>query len=201
MFFIICTLPNKVKSLCCHLLRVFSMFSTFSPKFFWTLINLLRPRYTPRHLNCSGHFIPKRLQLNCKALSLPSQRPSHFSVFKIKPERFPYISRIFRAEQNSALLLSILFLNNRVARCIQFLQRVSVICIIQICQLQLYTVFASYYNSSSVCLCVRNQSPPRSFDGSSPNLVGVCRLTSHLPLRGSSSKRSTASRVNGSLSL
>ena len=34
-------------------------------------------------------------------------------------------------------------------------------------------------------------SPPRSFDGSSPNLVGVCRLTSHLPLRGSFSKRST----------
>ena len=32
---------------------------------------------------------------------------------------------------------------------------------------------------------------PRSFDGSSPNLVGVCRLTSHLPLRGSFSKRST----------
>ena len=34
-------------------------------------------------------------------------------------------------------------------------------------------------------------SPPRSFDGSSPNLVGVCRWTSHLPLRGSFSKRST----------
>ena len=33
--------------------------------------------------------------------------------------------------------------------------------------------------------------PPRSFDGSSPNLVGVCRWTSHLPLRGSFSKRST----------
>ena len=43
--------------------------------------------------------------------------------------------------------------------------------------------------------------PPRSFDGSSPNLVGVCRLTSHLPLRGSSSKRSTGRWVNGSLSL
>ena len=52
-----------------------------------------------------------------------------------------------------------------------------------------------------MCLCVRNQSPPRSFDGSSPNLVGVCRLTSHLPLRGSFSKRLTASRVNGSHSL
>ena len=32
---------------------------------------------------------------------------------------------------------------------------------------------------------------PRSFDGSSPNLVGVCRLTFHLPLRSSFSKRST----------
>ena len=52
-----------------------------------------------------------------------------------------------------------------------------------------------------VCLCVRNQSPPRSFDGSSPNLVGVCRWTSELPLRGSFSKRSTGRRVNGSLSL
>ena len=34
-------------------------------------------------------------------------------------------------------------------------------------------------------------SPPRSFDGSSPNFVGVCRWTSHLPLGGSLSKRST----------
>ena len=59
----------------------------------------------------------------------------------------------------------------------------------------------SYYNSSSVCLCVRSLSPPRSFDGSSPNLVAVCRWTSHLPLRGSFSKRSTGRRVNGSLSL
>ena len=50
-------------------------------------------------------------------------------------------------------------------------------------------------------MCVRNQSPPRSFDGSSPNLVGVCRWTSELPLRGSFSKRSTGRRVNGSLSL
>ena len=41
-------------------------------------------------------------------------------------------------------------------------------------------------------------SPPRSLDGSSPNLVGVCRLTSHLPLRGSFSKRSTGRRVDGS---
>ena len=66
---------------------------------------------------------------------------------------------------------------------------------------------ASYYNSSSICLCVCvclfvcSLSPPRSFDGSSPNLVGVCRWTSHLPLRGSFSKRSTGRRVNGSLSL
>ena len=59
----------------------------------------------------------------------------------------------------------------------------------------------SYYNSSSVCVCVCSLCTPRSFDGSSPNLVGVCRLTSHLPLRGSFSKRSTGRRVNGSLSL
>ena len=44
-------------------------------------------------------------------------------------------------------------------------------------------------------------SPSRSFDGSSPNLVAVCRWTSHLPLRGSFSKRSTGRRVNESLSL
>ena len=44
-------------------------------------------------------------------------------------------------------------------------------------------------------------SPPRSFGRSSPNLVGVCRWTSHLPLRGSFSKRSTDRRVNRSLSL
>ena len=50
-------------------------------------------------------------------------------------------------------------------------------------------------------MCVCSLCTPRSFDGSSPNLVGVCRLTSHLPLRGSFSKRSTGRRVNGSLSL
>ena len=44
-----------------------------------------------------------------------------------------------------------------------------------------------------VCLC--SLSPPRSFDGSLPNLVGVCRWTSHVPLRGSFSKRSTGRRV------
>ena len=59
----------------------------------------------------------------------------------------------------------------------------------------------SYYNSSTVCLFVCSLSPPRSFDGSSPNLVAICRWTSHLPLRGSFSKRSTGRRVNGSLSL
>ena len=59
----------------------------------------------------------------------------------------------------------------------------------------------SYYNSSSVCVFVCFLSPPRSFGRSSPNLVGVCRWTSHLPLRGSFSKRSTARWVNGSLSL
>ena len=42
-----------------------------------------------------------------------------------------------------------------------------------------------------VCVCVRSRTPPRLFDGSLPNLVGVCRWTSHLPLRGSFSKRST----------
>ena len=64
---------------------------------------------------------------------------------------------------------------------------------------------SSYYKSSSVCLfvclSVCSPSPPRSFDRSSPNLVGVCRWTSELPLRGSFSKSSTARRVNGSLSL
>ena len=69
------------------------------------------------------------------------------------------------------------------------------------CLLQQGRCDTSYYNSSSVCLCVCSLSPPRSFDGSSPNLVGVCRWTSHLPLRGSFSKRSTGRRVNGSLSL
>ena len=34
-----------------------------------------------------------------------------------------------------------------------------------------------------------------SFDGSSPNLVGVCRWTLELPLRGSFLKRSTGQRV------
>ena len=62
----------------------------------------------------------------------------------------------------------------------------------------------SYYNSSSVCLCVCVfvcfLSPPRSLGRSSPNLVGVCWWTSHLPLRGSFSNRSTGGRVNGSLS-
>ena len=67
------------------------------------------------------------------------------------------------------------------------------------------TADESYYNSSSVCLFVClfvcSLSPSRSFDGSLPNLVGVCRWTSHLPLRGSFSKRSMARRVNGSFSL
>ena len=58
---------------------------------------------------------------------------------------------------------------------------------------------SSYYNSSSVCLCVCLC--VCSLDGSSPNLVGVCRWTSHVPLRGSFPKRSTGRRVNGSLSL
>ena len=53
----------------------------------------------------------------------------------------------------------------------------------------------SYYNSSSVCLSVCSPTPPRSFDGSSKNLVGVCRWTSELPLRGSFLKRSTGQQV------
>ena len=64
--------------------------------------------------------------------------------------------------------------------------------------------FKSYHTinrAAFVCLSVCSLSPPRSFDRSSPNLVGVCRWTSELPLRGSFSKRSTARRVNGSLSL
>ena len=47
----------------------------------------------------------------------------------------------------------------------------------------------------SVCLFVCSCTPPRSFDGSSPNLLGVCRWTSELPLRGSFLKRSTGQRV------
>ena len=72
---------------------------------------------------------------------------------------------------------------------------------IKLCDIAVALGLPSYYNSSSVCLCVRSLSPPRSFDGSSPNLVAVCRWTSELPLRGSFSKRSTGRRVNGSLSL
>ena len=52
-----------------------------------------------------------------------------------------------------------------------------------------------------VCLFVCSLSPLSPFDRPSPNLVAVCRWTSHLPLRGSFSKRSTSRRVNGSLSL
>ena len=74
-----------------------------------------------------------------------------------------------------------------------------------LCIIRSYIYLISYYKSSSVCLfvclSVCSLSPPRSFDRSSPNLVGVCRWTSELPLRGSFSKRSTARRVNGSLSL
>ena len=62
-----------------------------------------------------------------------------------------------------------------------------------------WEIVQSYYKSSSVCLfvclSVCSLSPPRSFDRSSPNLVGVCRWTSELPLRGSFSKRSTGRRV------
>ena len=47
----------------------------------------------------------------------------------------------------------------------------------------------------SVCLFVCSPTLPTSFDGSSPNLVGVCSWTSELPLRGSFFKRSTGQRV------
>ena len=49
---------------------------------------------------------------------------------------------------------------------------------------QIVNLLSSYYNSSNacgcVCLFVCSLSPPRSFDGSSTNLVSVCRLTSQL---------------------
>ena len=64
-----------------------------------------------------------------------------------------------------------------------------------------HTINRAAFVCLSVCLSVCSLSPPRSFDGSSPNLVGVCRWTSELPLRGFFSKRSTGRRVNGSLSL
>ena len=54
---------------------------------------------------------------------------------------------------------------------------------------------SSYYNSSCVCLSVCSPTPPRSVNGSSLNLVGVCRWTSELPLRGSFLKRSTGQWV------
>ena len=64
-----------------------------------------------------------------------------------------------------------------------------------------HTINRAAFVCLSVCLSVCSLSPPRSFDRSSPNLVGVCRWTSELPLRGSFSKRSTGRRVNESLSL
>ena len=64
-----------------------------------------------------------------------------------------------------------------------------------------HTINRAAFVCLSVCLSVCSLSPPRSFDRSSPNLVGVCRWTSELPLRGSFSKTSTTRRVNGSLSL
>ena len=64
-----------------------------------------------------------------------------------------------------------------------------------------HTINRAAFVCLSVCLSVCSLSPPRSFDRSSPNLVGVCRWTSELPLRGSFSKRSMGRWVNGSLSL
>ena len=67
--------------------------------------------------------------------------------------------------------------------------------------LENHTIIRAAFVCVFVCLWVCSLSPPRSFDGSSPNLVGVCTWTSELPLRGSFSTRSTGRRVNGSLSL
>ena len=47
-----------------------------------------------------------------------------------------------------------------------------------------HTVNRATFVCLSVCLSVCSPTPPRSFDGSLPNLVGVCRWTSELPLRG-----------------
>ena len=54
-----------------------------------------------------------------------------------------------------------------------------------------HTIIRAAFVCLSVCLFVCSPTPPRSFDGSSPNLVGICRWTSELPLRGSFWKRST----------
>ena len=64
-----------------------------------------------------------------------------------------------------------------------------------------HTIIRAAFVCLFVCLWVCSLSPLKSFAGSSPNFVGVCRWTSELPLRGSFSKRSTGRRVNGSLSL
>ena len=64
-----------------------------------------------------------------------------------------------------------------------------------------FSVHHTIIRAVFVCVWVCSLSPPRSFDGSLPNFVGVCRWTSHLPLRGSFSKRSMGRRVNGSFSL
>ena len=58
-----------------------------------------------------------------------------------------------------------------------------------------HTIILAVFFCMSVCLFVCSPTPPRSFNGSSPNLVGVCRWTSELPLRGSFLKRSTGQRV------
>ena len=60
--------------------------------------------YIPGHLNCSCHLTPQQLQFNCRALSCPSPKPSHFSMFNFRPDKVPIVS-IFKAEQNSFLLV------------------------------------------------------------------------------------------------
>ena len=69
------------------------------------------------------------------------------------------------------------------------------------CKITFWAIYHTIIRAAFVCVFVCSLSPPWSFDGSSPNLVGVCRWTSELPLRGSFSKRSTGRQVNRSLSL
>ena len=75
-----------------------------------------------------------------------------------------------------------------------------------LCEALNVTIYHTIIRAAFVCLFLSSLCTPRSFDGSSPNLVGVCRLTSHLPLIGSLSKGqrvdgSMGRRLKGSLSL
>ena len=55
------------------------------------------------------------------------------------------------------------------------------VCTFAVCRKH-HTINRAAFVCLSVCLSVCSLSPPRSFDRSSPNLVGVCRWTSELPL-------------------